>query len=150
MAAGNAGPVLRVRVRREGDKWQILETTRIDAMTLPRSQELPESQGRPLSGFWYELVDEKGAPQYRRIIRNPTEQSLELPSEKGGLERVDVERPWTEFDVLIPDRGGTRELLFFESDPRANDSEATIARAMQPVARLPIGKKPYRRRPKKR
>jgi hypothetical protein len=133
---GSPGPVLRVRVRRSGDRWTIEKQQRIESMTLPRSAELPETQGRPMSGFWYEASTADGRTLYRRVLRNPTEQAVEVPAEDGRLQRVDMRRPEVVFDVLIPDVPEGVELRFFESDPKAGDTRATIERARQPVARL--------------
>ena len=96
-------PVLRVRVRRRGDKWTIEKQTRIPSMTLPRASELPETGGRALAGFWYEATDAAGRALYRRVIRDPTEQSVEVPGAGGGFARADADRPEVIFDVLIPE-----------------------------------------------
>lgn len=139
---GSPGPVLRIRIRRSGDQWTIEKQRRIESMILPRSAELPESQGRPLSGFWYEATTADGRTLYRRVLRNPTEQAVEVPAEDGRLQRVDMRRPDVVFDVLIPDVPEGVELRFFESEPRAGDTRATIERARQPVARLPLRRRP--------
>jgi hypothetical protein len=125
-------------VRRRGERWTIDKQTRIEAMTLPASAELPEGGGRPVAGFWYEVVDEDGRALYRRVLRNPTEQAVEVPAADGGLQRVDVDRPEVVFDVLVPDLPEVRDLAFYDSEPRAGDTQATIARASQPVARIPL------------
>jgi hypothetical protein len=135
---GGAGPVRRVRVRRRGQEWTIEGETRIEEMILPRSNELPEGRGRPLAGFWYEARDGRGRALFRRVTRNPTEQAVEVPAAEGGLQRVEMARPEVVFDVLIPDLPEVAELCFFESDPRAGDATATLARSLTPVARLPL------------
>jgi hypothetical protein len=143
---GAPGPVLRMRVRRRGNRWTIDKQTRIDEMTLPRSSELPHGGGRPLAGFWYELTDADGSTLFRRVQPNPTGPSVEVPGPQGGLHRVDIERPEVVFDVLIPDLPEAAELRFFESEPRADDTAATIARSMEPVARIPLRRRQRRGR----
>ena len=140
--AGGPGAVRRVRVRRRGEQWTIEGETRVEEMTLPRSNELPAGRGRPLAGFWYEARDGRGRTLFRRVTRNPTEQAVEVPAEAGGLQRVEMSRPEVVFDVLIPDLPEAAELCFFESDPRAGDATATLARSLTPVARLPLRRRP--------
>jgi hypothetical protein len=137
-----AGAVRRVRVRRRGEQWTIEGETRVEEMTLPPSNELPPGRGRPLAGFWYEARDGRGRTLFRRVTRNPAEQAVEVPAADGGLQRVEMARPEVVFDVLIPDLAAAAELCFFESDPRAGDAMATLARSLTPVARLPLRPRP--------
>jgi hypothetical protein len=127
-----------MRIRRRGKRWTIEDRVRIDAMTLPRSAELPASGGRPLAGFWYEVRDGKGEALFRRVTRNPAEPALEVPAPDGGLQRVTLERPDVVFDVLIPDLDEADELCFFESDPRAAGTASGVGRSLEPVAAISL------------
>jgi len=132
-------PALRVRIRRRGDTWTILKQTRIPDMTLPAADELPETGGRALHGFWFEVRSARDEVLFRRVLRNPTEQAVEVPSAAGGLERVDVDRPEVVFDVLIPEHPERSEIHFFENEPRTGSPGTSLSRSRIPIARLSLG-----------
>jgi hypothetical protein len=136
-----AGPVLRLRVRRSDDSWVIEKQIPIAAMTLPPSSSLPEGHGRPVSGFWYEAADPQGRVVYRRVMDDPTEDSVEVPAEDGEIQRVSVERPEVVFDILVPDLPEVSELRIFAQSKRKPKSQAAQVRMDEPAARLPIREK---------
>jgi hypothetical protein len=138
MARNGPNAVLRIRVRRRGQRWSIEKVTHVEAMTLPPSRRLPASGGRPLSGAWCELADGAGEVLYRTALPHPPGGGVEVPAEEGGLHRVDAEREEDVFDVLVPDDGRARDLLVYVADPRANDTTATVARSQTPVARMSL------------
>lgn len=142
-----AGPraVLRIRVRRRGERWSIEKLTRIEEMTLPPSRELPATRGRPISGAWCELTDDAGEVLFRTMLPHPPDGGVEVPAEEGGLHRVDAERHEEVFDVLVPDSTRARTLLVFVADPRAGDATITVARSQSPVAQLKLQRRTGRR-----
>jgi hypothetical protein len=129
-------PVVRLRLRRRGDRWSVEKQTRIDEMTIPPSYELPDSRGRALTGAWCEVTDEAGAVIYRKLFPHPPGGSVEVPAEGGGLQRAGEYRDEDEFDVVVPDVDTLHMINVYVADPRSGDVAATLARSRTPVASL--------------
>lgn len=138
-----AGPVLRLRIRRRDDTWMIEKRIPVAAMTLPPSSTLPEGQGRPVSGFWYEAADPDGRVVYRRVMDDPTEDSVEVPSESGELQRVAVDRPEVVFDILVPDIPEVFEVRIFAQSKRRPEAKSAQMQMTEPAARLSIRDQQY-------
>ena len=128
-------PVLRVRVRREGNDWSVDQIVRVPSMTLPASVDLPDPRGRSLAGFWFELRDGKGEVLYRRALHGPAEPGLEVPGDDGQPHRVTVDRPDVIYEFLVPDLDDGRELQLFSS---AADRGSTFVGSLAPTAVLPL------------
>lgn len=130
-------PVLRVRVRRSGNSWTVVSRTRVPSMTLPASSQLPEGRGRAVAGFWYEAADADGNVIYRRVMEDPTQDSAEVPSESGELQRITVDRPEVVFNVLVPDLPEVSEIRLFAPMKGETVGQTARWRAREPLARLP-------------
>lgn len=111
--SGARGPVLRLRVRYADGKWSVVKRLRVPTKRLPPSHVLP-TQAR-ISGFWYEAVGPKGVVLYRRSVPDPTEPSMEVRDEGGGLKRARAVHTDVTFDVIVPDLPGLTEIRLFSS-----------------------------------
>ncbi len=111
--------VRRVRVRWRDGEWSIVKETVVPRMTLPKGQELPERQGRGLSGFWWEAADAAGRVLYRRVMPDPTEPRVEILDRDGSIRRHPIAAPEVTFDLLVPDLPEVAEVrIFSDREPR--------------------------------
>lgn len=133
-------------MRWSGDQWTVTSETRVDAMTLPSSDEFARDFDQAGSadrrhGFWFELVDAEGRALYRQVMQHPL-----LPHEVFG----DDGRPYrhgsgggeAEFEILVPDSEAATEVRFL-SDQRGGPEggleqlEKTAVVGSVPIRRYP-------------
>ena len=129
-------PVVRIRLRRRGERWTVVKQLRIDAMTIPLSYQLPATRGRAHTGAWVEVADEAGEVIYRKLLPHPPGGSVEVPADEGGLHRAGEYREEDEFDVVVPDVPSLHTVNVYVADPRSGDVAATVERDRTPVASL--------------
>jgi len=137
MARTGPQAVVRLRIRRREGRWSVVKQTRIEAMTITPSYQLPDARGRALTGAWCEATDEAGEVIYRTLLPHLAGTSVEVPREGGGLQRADEYREDDEFDIVVPDTDALHSVNVFVTDPRGGQARVTGA----PVAslRLPRG-----------
>jgi hypothetical protein len=129
-------PVVRIRLRRQGERWTVEKQIRIDEMTIPPSYELPAAAGRAHTGAWCEVTDEAGEVIYRKLLPHVPGGSVEVPAVEGGLNRPGEYLEEDEFDVVVPDVPLLHTVNVFVADPGTADVAATVERARTPVASL--------------
>jgi len=128
-------PVVRLRLRRQGDQWSVEKQIRVAEMTIPASHRFTGAGGRAHGGAWCELADASGDVLYRRMLPHAPGDGVEVPAEGGGLQRVDVHREVEEYDVVVPDVAERHSLNIYVVDA-AGDASSTLERSRTPVASL--------------
>lgn len=138
MARSGPQPVVRLRLRRRGERWTVEKQIRIDEMTIPSSYELPAAGGRARTGAWCEATDEAGELIYRKLLGHVPGGSVEVPAEGGGLHRAGEYLEDEVVDVVVPDVPSLHTVNVFVADPDGADVAATVERSRTPVASLRV------------
>lgn len=104
---------LRLTFAYEGHKVDLVGVEPVDAVA---PEPPPSPRGR--AGFWLEVSGRGGKPVFRRVLRDPLGESVEVPTgdEAGSFERADVEDPAGTFHVMVPDVE-EGEVALFHVDP---------------------------------
>lgn len=127
-------PVRRLNVAWRGGRWAIEKETRVESMTLPRSDDLPESAREGgVSGFWYEAVDERGRTIYRQLRTDPFGAGVEVFDEGGKISRRHEPTHDVTLKVLVPDVPEVAALHIYSS---TNPSEPESVRRGRPARRV--------------
>ncbi|GAB90772.1 hypothetical protein [Gordonia rhizosphera] len=111
------GPVLRLTVERHDGQWRVVGETRVDEMTVPGSQELPDpGPARRVTGLWFEVVDADDHVLYRQILHEPPP-GPELHHRDGRLSRMTAASDAYGTDLRVPlvDKGAKVRLLYVPS-----------------------------------
>ncbi len=98
------GPVRRVTIHWDGQKWAITGEVHVESMTLPAPARLPD--GEKSLGFWIEASNEKGEIFHRQVLNDPF-LGMEQFEENGRMYRLDHPPHDLTLEVLIP---GTKEV----------------------------------------
>jgi hypothetical protein len=139
VVVARTGPqaVVRLRLRRRGDRWSVEKQIRIAEMTIPPSYRFAGTGGRARGGAWYELTDAAGEVLYRRMFPHAPGEGVEVPSGGGGLQRAGGHREVEEYDVIVPDVADMHRLNVYVVDP-AGDASTAMERSRTPVASLQL------------
>lgn len=104
---------VRLRIQWEKGKWFLLKTTNVGEMRHAPSDDLPKiDKDTGLAGFWVELQDERGEPLFRRTMRDPTHQTIEV-FDRGRPYRLRSKRPSVTIDIAVPNLAAARLLSIF-------------------------------------
>jgi len=94
----------------------IAEQKIVHRMTIPQSQHLPDLEDdRQYIGFWFEATDQKGTTLYKRLIRNPISERIELYNEDGSFENIIHPVEDITFEILIPHDDKIRNIKLYRS-----------------------------------
>ena len=93
------GPVRRVTIHWNGQKWAITGQVHVARMTLPEPARLPD--GEKSLGFWIEASNEKGEIFHRQVLPDPF-LGMEQFEEGGRMYRLDHPPHDLTLEVLIP------------------------------------------------
>lgn len=135
-AQGSPQYAYRVIFEYEGSDIRKVAQQRV-AMTAPPSHNL--AAGNEV-GFWYELRDGSNRPVYRRVMQSPIQNSVEVFSPEGHIERHPVAEPRGVFQVIVPDLPHATDLVLIATpeppgEPIGSHSEE---RARAPIPRVGI------------
>ena len=108
---------LRLTFTYEGEKVSLVERQPIEKRTRQTDPILKEGEASQYSGFWIELHDAKNRTIYRRVLHNPIQFSVEVPSDKPhqSFERHTIENPRGTFFVIVPDLDQAESIVIFNS-----------------------------------
>jgi hypothetical protein len=96
-------PVRRISIAWRDGEWSVENEVRVESMTLPKSDELPEDRRQHgVTGVWYEAVDANGRALYRQSIEDPF-LGMEVFTRDGKMRRAMMEHPQTGMEILVPD-----------------------------------------------
>ena len=118
-------PVRRISLAWRDGKWTIKNETRVDSMTLPKSDELSEAaKKRGVTGFWYEAVDRQGGIVYRQVVEDPF-LGMEVFDRDGKIRRVKAAtHDEVGLEVLVPDVPELEEIHIYSSTrPSKHETE---------------------------
>lgn len=108
-------PVRRLSVAWREGTWKIENEIRIESMTLPKSDELPEqAMARGVTGFWYEAVDGQGRTIYRQLMEEPF-LGMEVFDRDGKIRRTKPGQHDISLEILVPDVPELEELQIYSS-----------------------------------
>ena len=138
-------PVRRLVVAWREGKWSIERESRIEKMTLMRSDDLPAAGKRGIGGFWWEVVDKEGGLIHRRISgANPFTAGHEVISRDGGLMQTGAPGEDVLFDIAFPDLPEVAALHFYSDAVPA--PQKVMSRPEGPARRIAeIDLRPTRR-----
>ncbi|HUP20802.1 MAG TPA: hypothetical protein VM778_12750, partial [Gemmatimonadota bacterium] len=102
-------PAMRLRLRWRSGEWELAGATRVEPAIPVPSARLPKSPDGDYAGFRIEIADKRGGVLYRRVLQDPTEQSVEL-FDRGRPRRVRSKRPVAIVDLLVPDLPGAKSV----------------------------------------
>jgi hypothetical protein len=107
-------PTLRLTFLYENGSFRLLDRQEVD-MVAPESESTEAEDEQ--AGFWFELYDDQGRTLYRQTMEDPTDPTVEVPSDdpERPFMRVPVRAP-RRFVVLVPEIG-ERDLAFFGPPP---------------------------------
>jgi len=107
-------PVLRVTLRWDGKSWRIDHQQRIESMTLPAPDALPE--GEKSRGFWIEAVDRQGRVRHREVMADPLA-GMEQFDEGGVVRRLLHSQHNVVIEILVPDVPDITDLHLVSNSP---------------------------------
>ena len=108
---------LRLTFAYEGEKVKLVGRQPIEKRVRATDPILKEGEAGQYSGFWIELRDAENQTIYRRVLHDPIQSSVEVPSDdpNRSFERHTVENPRGTFFVIIPDLDQADSLVIFNS-----------------------------------
>ena len=132
-------PVRRLNVAWRDGEWRIDKETRIESMTLPQSDDLPENakEGR-VSGFWYEAVDEQGRTIYRQQMMDPFSTGMEVFEEDGTIKRKYETPHEVTLKVFVPDVPGLAAIHIYSSTRPTERKRMRQDRPAERIAEISI------------
>lgn len=132
-------PVRRISVAWKDDRWTIENEIRIESMTLPKSDELPEQAGkRGVTGFWYEAADGQGRVLYRQVMEDPF-LGMEVFDRDGKIRRIPTPHHRASLEILVPDVPELAELHIYSSSiPVAHEKEMRELSNAERIATLSL------------
>jgi len=133
---------LRLTFTYEGEKVNLVERQPIEKRVRATDPILKEGEASQFSGFWIELRDAENQTIYRRVLHDPIQSSVEVPSDdpNRSFERHTVENPRGTFFVIIPDLDQADSIVIFNSPL---DPEFEGRAGAREIARMDL-KKGYR------
>src|SRR5215213_744503 len=125
-------PVRRLSIAWREGTWKIENEIRIESMTLPKSDELPEeAKRRGVTGFWYEAVDGQGRTLYRQVMEEPF-LGMEVFDKDGKIRRTQPGHHDISLEILVPDVPEVEELHLYSSiKPAVHDEHDKHAMEMR-------------------
>ncbi|WP_018622928.1 hypothetical protein [Spirosoma luteum] len=126
--------VNRVTLRWDKNEWKIVNQVRVESMTLPAPQVLPD--GENSLGFWIEACSSKGKVYQREIMPDPLA-GMEQFEEGGAINRLAPAPHIIELEILMPDMPDITELRLF-SNPAGETKKADKRKRLNPtVLKMP-------------
>jgi hypothetical protein len=104
------GKTLRLTFRIADGEVRLVTYERLDMICPPSIGELPKAGQN--GGFWVELHDARDHVLFHRVLDNPLGDSVEVHSPDGKIRRVFGDVKENVFDVLIPDEGKAKTIVF--------------------------------------
>jgi hypothetical protein len=127
-------PVRRMNVTWRDGNWTVEKEARIESMTLPKSDDLPEeAKKRGVAGFWYEAVDAEGRTIYRQQMMDPFMSGVEVFDEDGTIRRKHETPHEITLKIFVPDVPELAELHIYSS---SSPSEHEQKRSQGPAERI--------------
>ena len=120
-----ASPVIRLRIEITEGEWKIVKKIRIPRMTLPKQPDLPALKDKLPSGFWADLMDNKGKLLYRVFKNDPLSGTKEVVGKDGKFVREPMSKDSVIFDVLIPEFKDIDKLQFYTDTDPGKDFKGT-------------------------
>lgn len=117
-AASRRGPrALRLTFTYEGEGIKLVERQPIEKRARATDRILKQGEASQYSGFWIELRDAENQTIYRRVLHNPIQSTVEVPTDKRNqtFERLTVKNPRGTFFVIIPDLEQADSIVIFNS-----------------------------------
>jgi hypothetical protein len=112
------GPhAFRLTFSYEDEKVKLVDRQSIEKRVRASDPILKHGEAGQYSGFWIELRDAKDQTIYRRVLNNPLQSSVEVPSDNPNqsFERHTIENPRGTFFVIIPDLDQADSIVIFSS-----------------------------------
>jgi hypothetical protein len=133
---------MRLTFAYEGEEIRLVERQSIEKRVRASDPILEKGEAGRYSGFWIELRDAEGQTLYRRVLHDPIQTSVEVPSDdpNQSFSRHTVENPRGTFFVILPDLDRADRLVVFSSPP---DPEFKGRAGAREIARLDL-KQDYR------
>lgn len=119
-------PVRRISLTYRRGTWSIENETRVESMTLPKSDELPKpTKKRGVSGSWYEAVDKQGRTIYRQTVED-FGAGMEVFERDGKIRRIKDSHDEFGLEILVPDVPDLEEIHIYSSTKPSEDEREMI------------------------
>jgi len=139
---------LRLTFTYEGENVNLVERQPIEKRARATDPILKEGEASQYSGFWIELRDAENRTIYRRVLHDPIQSTVEVPSDKPNqsFERHTIKNPRGTFFVIIPDLDRTDSIVIFNSPL---DPEFEGRAGSREIARFEVKSDRHQRRRRK-